>query len=49
MIATLGSTGICTFDKLDVIGPICQQYNIWLHVDAAYAGKQVLLTKSKKS
>lgn len=39
VIATLGTTGICAFDNLDEIGPICKEYNIWLHVDAAYAGE----------
>ncbi|EFA03415.1 aromatic-L-amino-acid decarboxylase [Tribolium castaneum] len=38
VIATLGTTGTCSFDQLDEIGPICQQFKIWLHVDAAYAG-----------
>lgn len=38
VIATLGTTGICAFDKLKEIGSLCLKYNIWLHVDAAYAG-----------
>uniref|UniRef100_A0A023F2F5 Putative aromatic-l-amino-acid/l-histidine decarboxylase n=1 Tax=Triatoma infestans TaxID=30076 RepID=A0A023F2F5_TRIIF len=38
VIATLGSTGTCAFDCLDEIGKICNGRNIWLHVDAAYAG-----------
>lgn len=37
-IATHGTTGTCAFDNLLEIGPICQEYNIWLHIDAAYAG-----------
>nr|KAF7427226.1 hypothetical protein H0235_006920 [Vespula pensylvanica] len=35
---TLGTTGTCAFDNLEEIGPICNQYEIWLHIDAAYAG-----------
>ncbi|KAL3308970.1 hypothetical protein Ciccas_012491, partial [Cichlidogyrus casuarinus] len=37
-VVTLGTTGSCAFDQLEEIGPVCEQYNIWLHVDAAYAG-----------
>ncbi|KAJ8679481.1 hypothetical protein QAD02_015268 [Eretmocerus hayati] len=37
-VATLGTTSSCTFDHLDEIGPICNSEEIWLHVDAAYAG-----------
>ena len=37
-IATLGTTGSCAFDNLEEIGKICNEENIWLHVDAAYAG-----------
>ncbi|CRK86289.1 CLUMA_CG000030, isoform A [Clunio marinus] len=37
-IATVGTTGTCAFDKLEEIGPICKKYNVWMHIDAAYAG-----------
>nr|XP_031841789.1 aromatic-L-amino-acid decarboxylase-like [Nomia melanderi]XP_031841790.1 aromatic-L-amino-acid decarboxylase-like [Nomia melanderi] len=37
-VATLGTTGTCAFDNIEELGPICNQNNIWLHVDAAYAG-----------
>lgn len=36
--ATLGTTASCSFDNLMELGPICNTENIWLHVDAAYAG-----------
>ena len=42
VIATLGTTPTCAFDKLDELGPICVDNNIWLHVDAAYGGKGTL-------
>ncbi|XP_001603679.1 aromatic-L-amino-acid decarboxylase [Nasonia vitripennis] len=38
VVATLGTTCSCTFDRLDELGPICNSEEIWLHVDAAYAG-----------
>ncbi|XP_004537427.1 histidine decarboxylase [Ceratitis capitata] len=36
--ATLGTTGSCSFDSLEEIGIVCRDFNIWLHVDCAYAG-----------
>lgn len=38
VVATLGTTGTCAFDCLEELGPICNENDIWLHVDAAYAG-----------
>uniref|UniRef100_T1IZJ4 Histidine decarboxylase n=1 Tax=Strigamia maritima TaxID=126957 RepID=T1IZJ4_STRMM len=38
LCATLGTTGACSFDNLKELGPICQREDIWMHVDAAYAG-----------
>ncbi|KAF2886733.1 hypothetical protein ILUMI_19440 [Ignelater luminosus] len=37
-VATLGTTGTCAFDNLQELGPVCNKENVWLHVDAAYAG-----------
>lgn len=37
-IATIGTTGTCAFDNLEEIGPVCKKYNVWMHIDAAYAG-----------
>uniref|UniRef100_A0A8D3CHK8 Histidine decarboxylase n=1 Tax=Scophthalmus maximus TaxID=52904 RepID=A0A8D3CHK8_SCOMX len=38
LCATLGTTGVCAFDKLSELGPVCTEEGLWLHVDAAYAG-----------
>ncbi|XP_046608435.1 aromatic-L-amino-acid decarboxylase-like [Neodiprion virginianus] len=38
VVATLGTTGTCAHDCLEELGPICNDKNVWLHVDAAYAG-----------
>lgn len=37
-IATVGTTGTCAFDNMEEIGPVCSKYNVWMHIDAAYAG-----------
>lgn len=36
--ATLGTTSSCAFDHVSELGPICNKENIWMHIDAAYAG-----------
>ncbi|KAJ8969859.1 hypothetical protein NQ314_001543 [Rhamnusium bicolor] len=38
VVANLGTTPTCAFDDLSELGPVCNRENIWLHVDAAYAG-----------
>ncbi|CAF4047549.1 unnamed protein product [Rotaria sp. Silwood2] len=34
----VSTTGACAFDNLIELGAICERENIWIHVDAAYAG-----------
>lgn len=34
----MGTTPSCAFDDLAELGVVCQRENLWLHVDAAYAG-----------
>ncbi|KAL9913127.1 histidine decarboxylase [Glossina fuscipes fuscipes] len=36
--ATLGTTGSCSFDNLEEVGIVSSEFDLWLHVDAAYAG-----------
>lgn len=43
IIAAIGTTGTTAIDPLNAIGKIAQQYGIWLHIDAAYAGSALLL------
>ncbi|KAG7208393.1 hypothetical protein KM043_014625 [Ampulex compressa] len=38
LVATLGTTASCAFDRLDELGPVANQEDVWVHVDAAYAG-----------
>lgn len=45
---TLGTTGSCSFDALDEIGQALQRFpNVWLHVDAAYAGNAFICPELK--
>lgn len=37
-IATIGTTGTCAFDNMEEIGPVCRKFDVWMHIDAAYAG-----------
>lgn len=38
VVGCLGTTPTCAFDDLKELGPICEKENVWLHIDAAYAG-----------
>ena len=45
---TLGTTGSCSFDALEEIGRALQKFpNVWLHVDAAYAGNAFICPELK--
>ncbi|VDK43167.1 unnamed protein product [Anisakis simplex] len=39
---TLGTTSVCSFDVLSEIGPVCEQSDLWLHVDGAYGGSAMI-------
>lgn len=41
--ATVGTTSTTSVDPVAAIADICEQYRLWLHVDAAYAGSAALL------
>ncbi|MCJ7722195.1 aminotransferase class V-fold PLP-dependent enzyme, partial [Candidatus Bathyarchaeota archaeon] len=45
--ATLGTTSSAGVDSLDNIGAICKEYDVWLHVDAAYAGTAAILPEKR--
>jgi len=43
VVAALGTTGSTAVDPLEDIASICEKNNLWLHVDAAYAGSALIL------
>jgi aromatic-L-amino-acid decarboxylase len=43
IVAAIGTTGTTAIDPLKEIAKISQTFNIWLHVDAAYAGSALIL------
>ena len=47
IVAAIGTTGSTAIDPLKPITRIARQYNIWLHVDAAYAGTALLLPENR--
>ncbi len=48
IIATLGTTGTTAIDPLAEIAVVAKVHDIWLHVDAAYAGSALLLPEYQK-
>ena len=47
IIATLGTTGTGGVDPLDAIGQIARAHDIYLHIDAAWAGSALLLPETR--
>ena len=47
IFATLGTTGSTAIDPLNEIADIASEYEIWLHVDAAFAGTALILDEYK--
>ncbi len=45
--ATAGTTVLGAFDDIEAISKICNNYNLWLHVDGAYCGGVIFSKKYK--
>jgi len=47
VVATIGTTSSTAVDPLAAIGRICRKHDVWLHVDAAFAGSACILPENK--
>ena len=48
-IASAGTTNTGTVDPLDEIADICEEENLWFHIDGAYGGAAILSKKGAKA
>lgn len=42
VVATAGSTATGSFDNLDAIGQLCEEFGVWMHVDGAHGATAIL-------
>jgi len=47
VVATVGTTSTTSVDPVPAIADICEQHNLWLHVDAAYAGSVAVIPEMR--
>src|SRR5260370_41027849 len=47
IVATIGTTSSTSIDPLEQIVDIAEKHNIWVHVDAAYAGAAAILPEHR--
>jgi aromatic-L-amino-acid decarboxylase len=47
VIATVGTTSTASVDPVREIAAVCAEYQMWLHIDAAYGGGLALLPEHK--
>ncbi len=47
VVATVGTTSTTSVDPVEEIAGICEKHNLWLHIDAAYAGVTAMIPEMK--
>lgn len=47
VIATVGTTSFASIDPIEKVSEICKEFNLWLHIDAAYAGVAAILPEMR--
>ena len=47
VVATVGTTSVTSVDPVPAIAGLCARENLWLHVDAAYAGAAAILPECR--
>jgi aromatic-L-amino-acid decarboxylase len=47
VVPTIGTTSTTSVDPVDAIADICEKYDLWMHVDAAYAGPAAMLEEMR--
>ena len=43
VVPTIGTTSTSSVDPVNAVADICEKHNLWLHVDAAYAGATAIV------
>jgi len=47
VVATVGTTSTTSVDPVEAIADISEKYNLWLHIDSAYAGVTAMIPEMK--